>query len=186
MILRLCGKLAKKIDCYPEERLPLDLNPYADWSCRLFTAERVQYILVTNTVSLYSIVMYGRGITDCDSFTKRVLDQFRCSFCADGLELLLHRHVMRGMVDIRMSQVLNRSVTGSMNDLACHAKRVIENRGATIYEAQGYLRLLPMGALRYGIPRKVFVSMEPAHTTEEDGRGDPVDRRGEWNGQPDA
>ena len=37
---------------------------FADWSAHLFTAERTQYILISNTASLYSMVMFGRGITD--------------------------------------------------------------------------------------------------------------------------
>jgi hypothetical protein len=33
--------------------MPLDENPYADWSCHLFTADRTQYIILSNTASLY-------------------------------------------------------------------------------------------------------------------------------------
>ena len=57
MIVRLSGKLAKKIGESPTESLPQDPNPFADWSCHLFRADRVQYILITNTPSLYSMVM---------------------------------------------------------------------------------------------------------------------------------
>jgi hypothetical protein len=36
----------------------------ADWSARLFTAARAQYILITHTTTLYSMVMPGKGVTD--------------------------------------------------------------------------------------------------------------------------
>ncbi|NOZ21562.1 MAG: hypothetical protein GXP25_10795 [Planctomycetes bacterium] len=39
-------------------------NPFADWPAHLFAADRVQYILATNTPSLYSMAIHGRGITD--------------------------------------------------------------------------------------------------------------------------
>ena len=58
MILRLSQKLAKKLKEGTLTSLPLDENHYADWSAHLFTADRTQYIIVTNTQSLYSVVMY--------------------------------------------------------------------------------------------------------------------------------
>jgi hypothetical protein len=44
--------------------LPLDGNPFADWSANLFVADRTKYILLSNTRSFYSTVMYGKGITN--------------------------------------------------------------------------------------------------------------------------
>jgi len=61
MILRVTAKLGKKIKSIPTETLPLDADPFADWSAHLFTAERRQYILLANTTSLYTVVMPGRG-----------------------------------------------------------------------------------------------------------------------------
>ncbi len=61
MILRLSQKLAKKVKTTPTRVLPLDANPFADWSAHLFTADRTQYILFSNTASLYSTVLYGAG-----------------------------------------------------------------------------------------------------------------------------
>lgn len=71
MILRLSTKLNTKIKAGTLKSMPLDENPYADWSCHLFTADRAQYILMTNTQSLYSSVMFGRGITDAASLSGR-------------------------------------------------------------------------------------------------------------------
>ena len=44
--------------------MPLDGNPFADWSANLFVADRTQYILLSNTRPFYSTVMYGKGITN--------------------------------------------------------------------------------------------------------------------------
>jgi hypothetical protein len=46
-------KLNTKIKAGTLPTLPLDDNPYADWSAQLFLADRTQYILVSNTRSLY-------------------------------------------------------------------------------------------------------------------------------------
>ena len=71
MILRLSEKLNKKIGAGTLSTLPPDENPYADWSCHLFTADRTQYIIMSNTKSLYSCVIYGAGITDDSRFMQR-------------------------------------------------------------------------------------------------------------------
>ena len=52
MILRISAKLGKKIHLAPDRILPADLNPFADWSAHLFTADRTQYVLISNTISL--------------------------------------------------------------------------------------------------------------------------------------
>jgi len=56
MIFRLSQKLATKLKEGSLPEVPLDENPYADWSAHLFTADRAQYIIVTNTRALYSVV----------------------------------------------------------------------------------------------------------------------------------
>jgi hypothetical protein len=66
MIFRLSQKLAKKVKAAPTDVLSPELNPYADWSGHLFTSDRTQFILLTNTASLYSTVIHGRGVT-CDN-----------------------------------------------------------------------------------------------------------------------
>jgi len=71
MIFRLSQKLNAKIKAGTLRALPLGENPFADWSAHLFAADRTQYILLSNTKSLYSTVLYGKGITN-DSH-RRVL-----------------------------------------------------------------------------------------------------------------
>lgn len=71
MIFRLSQKLAKKIKAGPLASVPLNENPYADWSAHLFTVNRTQYIILSNTKSLYSCVMFGAGITNDSVFIER-------------------------------------------------------------------------------------------------------------------
>lgn len=68
MILRITAQLGKKLGFTPSQVLPMDTNPFTDWAAHLFRADRTQYILLTNTATLYSVVMYGRGITDYSDF----------------------------------------------------------------------------------------------------------------------
>jgi hypothetical protein len=54
MIFRLSEKLNTKIKAGTLASLPLDDNPFVDWSAGLFLVGRSQFILLTNTKSLYS------------------------------------------------------------------------------------------------------------------------------------
>jgi len=171
MVFRISGKLAKKIDFYPEERLPLDPNPFADWSCHLFTAARVQYIIVTNTVSLYSLVLFGRGITDWNSFLRRVFDGLRDLLKDDGVEFLGERHVLGSTGGICLSRALNHSVVGSMNDLAIQAKSALRDGERSPYDVSFDLNDVPMGALKYRRPREVFQTLKLPRASECDESG---------------
>ena len=84
MIFRLSQSLAKKLKEGTLPSVPLDENPYADWSAHLFTADRTQYIIVTNTRALYSVVMYAKGITDYSEFISRSLSTLREFMEDDG------------------------------------------------------------------------------------------------------
>jgi len=89
MIFRLSQNLNTKIKAGSMAAAPLNENPYADWSARLFTSDRTQYILLSNTPSFYATVMYGRGITDDHAFIVRALSSIREFMQDDGLEFVL-------------------------------------------------------------------------------------------------
>lgn len=75
MIIRLTQKLGDKLGVKLRQSLPRDPNPFADWTAHLFTAQRTQYILLANTASLYSVVLFGRGLTHEGVFLSRALPE---------------------------------------------------------------------------------------------------------------
>jgi hypothetical protein len=82
----------------------------------LFLVERSQYILVTNTKSLCSAVLPGKGVTDAKTFIERALSSLRELMEADGYEGVYERLVAPISGSFRFAKALNRSVSGSMND----------------------------------------------------------------------
>jgi hypothetical protein len=70
MIFRVSQKLNSKIKAGAVPPLPLAENPFADWSANLFVADRTQYIILSNTKSLYSTLLYGKGITNGSQFSE--------------------------------------------------------------------------------------------------------------------
>ncbi len=118
MIFRLSQKLAKKLNEGKLCEMPLDENPYSDWSCHLFTADRTQYIIMSNTASLYSCVMYGKGITDDSRFIERTLSTIREFMEDDGQQFVYRKFIAPASGTVSFAKALSRSVTGSMNEPA--------------------------------------------------------------------
>jgi hypothetical protein len=127
MIFRTTQKLNKKLKLTPTNGLPLEMNPFGDWSADLFTVKRTHYIIISNTPSLYSVVIYGQGITHGGRFVDQAIQMIRSCMEWDGKAFLYQRFVMPTMNQIRFSNTLNRSTTGSLNELVRVAKRILED-----------------------------------------------------------
>src|SRR3954454_7587176 len=121
MIFRLSDKLNAKIKAGTLATRPLDDNPFADWSAGLFLVGRSQYILVSNTKSLYSTVLPGKGVTNESAFIESAVRSIREFMEADGQESAFSRFIAPASAEVRFARALDRSVTGSMNDLVRHA-----------------------------------------------------------------
>jgi hypothetical protein len=160
MVIRLSQKLATKIKTAPTRVLPLDENPLADWSAHFFIADRAHYILITNTASLYSTVLHGRGIASEDAFLSRGLSQIRECMTDDGLEFLYQQFVAPATRTVRFSKALNRSVIGSMNDLTLGAKAWLSEGELSPYDVSFRLNETPMSALGYSNPREAVKSLK--------------------------
>jgi hypothetical protein len=164
MIFRLSQKLNTKIKAGALKSLPLDENPFTDWSAHLFVADRSQYILLSNTKSLYSTVMHGKGITNDSNFIERALSNIREFMEDDGQELVYRRFIAPASGTVRFAKALNRSVTGSMNDMTKHAAYWLAAGDISPFEIGTRLHEIPMAALKhgssaYGFPRDVFKSL---------------------------
>jgi hypothetical protein len=164
MIFRLSQKLATKIKEGRLPALPLDDNPVADWSASLFVADRAQYILLSNTRSLYSTVMYAKGITHDGNFVERALSNIREFMGTDGQELVYHRFIVPATGSVRFAKALDRSVTGSMNDMIRHASYWLAQGDVSPFDVGFRLNEIPMSALArsgspYGIPQEAFKAL---------------------------
>lgn len=126
MIFRLSQKLATKIGSGKLGGLPLHKNPYADWSCHLFTADRTQYVILCNTVSFYSCLMYGRGVSNDSRFVERAFATIREHMEDDGQEFVYQRFIAPESGPVSFGKALNRRTTGTMNELVAEAKLWLE------------------------------------------------------------
>lgn len=173
MIFRLSQTLATKIKVAPKVCLPLDADPFADWSAHVFTAGRTQYIIVTNTPSLYTLLMFGRGIADGSQFSNAALGQLRERLLADGYAIIFTKFVAPAGGKVRFSKALNRGVTGSMSDMMSCAKFHLVQHKMSPSDTAASLNDMPMSYLHHKSPRaaiKALIEKSPAS-----GNGHDVD-----------
>lgn len=160
MIFRFTHKLGKKLRFIPFDTLPLHSNPFADWTAHLFTAQRVQYIIITNTASLYSMILYGKGITDDGTFIKWAISYMRDFMSHDDHDFIYESLIAPEVGQVYLSKTLNRAVTGSMNDLVRIAKIQLTEHDMSPFDVSFQLNKVPMSMLNYDNPREAFESLK--------------------------
>ena len=168
MIFRLSQKLNAKIKAGTLPTLPPHENAFVDWSAHLFLVSRTQYILLCNTKSLFSTVMYGKGLTNHDQFIKQALSAIRECLKEQGHESVYERAIVPASGMVRFGKALNRSLTGSMNDLVQQATFFLSKADLSLFEVGFKLNETPMSALpsrsgdKYGTPREAFERLAEA------------------------
>lgn len=161
MIFRLSQKLTKKIKAGKLSEMPLDENPYADWSGHLFTADRTQYVMLSNTKSLYSCLMYGKGITNDGLFIERALSVIREFSEDDGHSFAYQKFIAPASETVTFAKTLNRTVTGSINELVRMAEHYLIEREISPHDVGFKLNDVLLSALgneeaEYGKPSEAF------------------------------
>lgn len=170
MLFRLTQKLATKIKIGKRIEMPLEQNAFADWSGHIFVANRQQYILMSNTQSLYSCIMPGKGITNESKFVDAAIQRIEQSMDEDGLGKLFEKYVLPASQKFHFGKALNRSVTGSMNDHIIGAKIYFEDKD--LNEVGRCLNQTPLSALRdeegrkYNSPDRAIKLLLKDATTE--------------------
>lgn len=162
MIFRLTQALNAWIEAGTLEALPLHENPLLDWSAHLFPVGRRRFILLANTVSLLSAVVPGQGVTSEETFRVRAFDGIRACLTALGHESLSRTVIPADGGPVRYAKALNRSVSGSMNELVRQAEPWLGEGELTLPEVGHRLNDTLLSALAaggshgYGKPREAF------------------------------
>ncbi len=162
MNFRLSQKLNAKIKAGILSAQPPHENPFADWSAHLFVADRTQYILLSNTKTLYSTVMYGKGITNDSHFIERALSSIREFMQDDKQEPVYRRFIVPASNTVRFAKALERSVTGSMNELVDFATSWLADGELSPHDVGFKLNDFLLSAIslsksdKYSTPREAF------------------------------
>lgn len=158
MIFRLTLKLSNKIGIAPLPVVPYndDRNSLLDWNTHLFTVQRIQYIIMTNTASLYSMIMPGRGITNDKQFIREALSCMKEFMTIEGNKFIFEDFIEPERQKIFFSKIIDRRVSGSMNDLIFQAKVYLSEGNKLPLDVSFLLNNSPMSYLNYSNPRNEF------------------------------
>ncbi len=162
MIFRLSQALNARVKAGALAALPLHENPLFDWSAHLFPVGRSNFIILSNTGSLLSAVVSGQGVTSEAHFRERAFDGIRACLTALGYEPLTRTIIPADGGPVRFAKTLNRSVSGSMNELIKCAESYLNEGDLTLPEVADRLNDTLLSALAaggshgYGKPREAF------------------------------
>ena len=161
MILRLSQKLNARIRGGPLEVVPAHENPLLDWSAHAFAAGRAEYVLLSNTASLYTAVLDAAALRDAVRFTERVLGVVRAILEGAGR---VPDERPGPAEPVLFAKSLARSVTGSMNELITHAIAFLADGDVPVADVgvrlnDILLSALAVGSDKYGRPREAFAAL---------------------------
>ena len=140
---------------------------------------------MANTKALYSVVMYGKGITDSSEFISRALSALREFMADDGQSFVYQRLIAPTSGNVRFAKALDRSVTGSINELVKFAKVWLEEGEISPHDVGFKLNDVLLSALArsksdfYGKPREAFKSLAEKPESQAGGIGthkSPLDK----------
>ena len=162
MILRLPQTLNARLGGGPLAASASHANPLLDWSVRAFAAGTKAYVLLSNTRSLYSAVLDGVPGETRTQLADRVAGVVGRILDAAGRLAGVDSEL--APESVRFAKALDRSVTGSMNELVAYAEMLLADGDLSVPEVGVRLNDLLLSALaragkKYGTPREAFTAL---------------------------
>jgi hypothetical protein len=162
MILRLPQTLNARLGGGPLTATVSHTNPLLDWSVRVFAAGTKAYVLLSNTRSLYSVVLDGVPGETRNQLAERVAGAV--GTILDGAGQLAGVGSDLAPESVRFAKSLDRSVTGSMNELVAYSEMLLADGDLSVPEVGVRLNDFLLSALarageKYGTPRAAFAAL---------------------------
>ena len=162
MILRLPQTLNAGLGGDPLVALASHANPLLDWSVRAFAAGAKAYVLLSNTRSLYSLVLDVVPGETRTQLAERVADAV--GTILDGTGRLAGVCNELAPESVRFAKALDRSVTGSMNELVAYSEMLLAGGDLSVPEVGVRLNDFLLSALarageKYSTPRAAFAAL---------------------------
>ena len=159
IVLRPTLKLAKQLNLAPLPDSAEATNTHCDWCVRPFGVGRIQYLIFTNTASLFSFITRKKGVTNAktlfDAFATVLEDYLRATERGG----IFGQMIAPAIGECAFTRCRDRSVIGSMNDLVFQSTCLIELADRHPFKLFDDLNSTPMGALEMDNPGKVFAFM---------------------------
>ena len=160
MIIRFTDKLSKKLKLGKISRVEKCSGPFLEWYAHLFSVQRTQYILVAEATSLYTVIMYGRGVVDDNIFFQQFFSFLREKMEEFEGRMIFERIIAPNSDRITLSKTINKSVLGSIDDMVNMSKFVVESEDMSPFDLSDFLNNTPFKFIDYQTPLAAFKNMK--------------------------
>jgi hypothetical protein len=160
MIIRFSKMLSEKIHTPNLPTAPTAENPYLDWHATLFRARRNQYIMVSNSKSLFSIFMHGAGITDFNHFFDRMCEMLKYVLCDIKADFIYQRIIAPNTGSICLAKAQDRRIIGSMNEQVFFAKTILYEEEISPFDLSFKVNEFILSTIKYATPKEAFWAMK--------------------------
>lgn len=164
MIFHLTRAAAEILGISVPETVPTAGDPYLDWQVHRLRMKREPCFMISNTASLYTVVIPGMGLNGAEDFRRRALVHLREYLFADGNGFFFERFMAPHTGTVRFSRAANRRVLSAMNILARDATLYESMTAPSLTELSDSLNETPLSVIGHDIPRDVFRSLAVAGT----------------------
>ena len=151
-LIRCTQKLLKELRVKPSEDKQ-KFGYIGDWHANLLRVERRKCVLFTNSDTLYSIFVLGLKRADFDHLDEIFRQSLFRRLRIEGFSQIKIEKALEEYRAIHFAKTNNRSVLGSMNDLAFQIEVHISSSGGIrnlgLDAVNDALNRTPMGALNY-------------------------------------
>jgi hypothetical protein len=115
--------------------------------------------MLTNSRSLYSVILRGKGIVDSKSFIEHSLNALRSYMIQDRTINIMEPFITPRWDSIAFCKTGDRRILGSMNDLIRMTKAYLLEPGIPLIVANKQINDAPMSMFGYQNPKEVFLSL---------------------------
>ena len=157
-IIRCTKKLQREMGLRPADlstEAP-DPSPLGAWYANLLYIDRRKCVLFTNDRTLFNFIVPGVKRADIRKLDQLFLSWLPCVLKEEALPGPVVEQIMAESARVVYGSASDRSVLGSMNDLAFHYKFLVHDAGGVhSAEVPGIIRELnhmPMRALQFVFP----------------------------------
>ena len=155
-VIRCTGKLLKELRIQPVDKVPPEIDKVKEWHANLIHIQRRKCLLITHSMSLYSLVILGVRRKELDNFAEVFNRNLAKNLAADQVNYPSFFDFGHSEIDLIYTKTNNRSILGSMNDLVYSIDYKVWDWGgpneANSVKVGQYLNEIPMGAIGHAFP----------------------------------
>ena len=128
----------------------------AIWLANEFSCCRYRYLVITHEATLFSAVLYGKGVNDIGGFVEGASRAIGLTAKELGVEAIYSRFFADELSSVSFAKIDSKPALGSMNDIARCAKFMLAPGERSPLDVSCSLNEMPMSMLGMGYPFDAF------------------------------